>query len=112
MLRRRRSQSTTTTLEPDMAMDRPRQKVVTVLPSPGRDEVTRITCTGVSTLEKRLEARRLRNASAKADSGLSMMYCAGGTPGDLPCVVLSKDGTAPRWGMPSTCSTSSEVARP
>ena len=54
-----------------MAIDRPRQNVVVVLPSPGSDDVRITTFTGVSTLENKIDARKYRKASEKAESGFS-----------------------------------------
>ena len=112
MLRRRRSQSTTTVDDPDKAIERPRQNVVVVLPSAGRVEVTAMIRTGWSILEWISDVRRFRNASAKAESGLAARKSPGGWLVAGPSWVEDSSGTAPRWGTPSMRSTSSDVAMP
>ena len=42
-----------------------------VLPSPGTEEVSMITCGGASTLDSSTEVRRLRTASIAAEEGFA-----------------------------------------
>ena len=52
-------------------MVRARHSAVVVLPSPGSAEVMATTFTACPVREDRMEVRRLRNDSAKRESGLA-----------------------------------------
>ena len=68
---RRKSASISNTLLPALASDRPIDKQKLVLPSFGMALVTITVLGGLSTFEKWIAVRTVRNASLYADKGLS-----------------------------------------